>query len=337
MNTGDLADAARLADAIKVSIGTAGVLGLAEVVQHDPPTTAYLMVGDRCGRDCAFCAQARSSRARANALSRVTWPPYDAAETVARLADAYLAGRLRRACLQVTATPDSLARAEEIVARIRAMSKIPISASVALRHAEDAARLFAAGADRLALALDAATPELFERLKTPGWQRQCNLLAELAERFPGRISTHLIVGLGETEADLVRCFAWLTERGICIGLFAFTPVPGTALADRLPPALASYRRVQAARCLIAQGRLDVAQMRFSSEGQIVSYGLSSRQLAALLGSGDAFRTAGCPDCNRPYYNERPGGVMYNYPRPLTPHEVQEAVAIVQSALTTPTP
>ncbi len=334
---GDPTGAARRLDTIKVSIGTAGVLGLTDVVQHDPPTTAYLMIGDRCHRNCAFCAQARDSQAHANALSRVIWPPYEVAETVARLADAYRAGRLRRACLQVTAIPDALARAEEIVARIRAASEIPISASVALRRTEDAIQLFAAGADRLALALDAATPELFERLKSSSWQRQCNLLAGLAERVPGRISTHLIVGLGESEADLVRCFAWLAERGVCIGLFAFTPVPGTALADRPPPALASYRRVQAARYLITQGQLDVGQVRFSPTGQIVGYGLSSRQLAALLGSGEAFRTAGCPDCNRPYYNERPGGVMYNYPRPLTPHEVQDAVAIVQRELATAAP
>jgi len=317
-----------------VSIGTAGVLGLADVVQRDPPTTAYLMIGDRCRRNCAFCAQARTSQARANALSRVIWPPYDAADTIARLASAHQEGRLRRACLQVTATPNSLARAEEIVARIRAASGIPISASVALRHWADAARLFAAGANRLALALDAATPELFERLKAPGWQRQCDLLAELAERFPGRISTHLIVGLGETEADLVQRFGWLAARGICIGLFAFTPVPGTALADRPPPALASYRRVQAARYLITQGQLDAGQMCFSPAGQIVSYGMPPQRLAALLGSGEAFRTAGCPGCNRPYYNERPGGVMYNYPRPLTPREAEEAVATVQSGLET---
>ena len=37
-------------------------------------------------------------------------------------------------------------------------------------------------------------------------------------------------------------------------------------------------------------------------------------------NGQAFQTSGCPGCNRPYYNERPGRTMFNYPRPLTPEE-----------------
>ena len=48
----------------------------------------------------------------------------------------------------------------------------------------------------------------------------------------------------------------------------------------------------------------------------------------LLGSiinGQAFQTSGCDDCNRPYYNERPGGLIYNYPRQLTPLEVAKAI------------
>jgi len=43
-------------------------------------------------------------------------------------------------------------------------------------------------------------------------------------------------------------------------------------------------------------------------------------------TGEPFQTCGCPDCNRPFYNERPGGVMYNYPRPLTPVEARRAMA-----------
>jgi biotin synthase-related radical SAM superfamily protein len=41
--------------------------------------------------------------------------------------------------------------------------------------------------------------------------------------------------------------------------------------------------------------------------------------------GEAFETSGCADCNRPYYNEQPGGPLYNYPRPLTSEETQRAI------------
>jgi biotin synthase-related radical SAM superfamily protein len=56
---------------------------------------------------------------------------------------------------------------------------------------------------------------------------------------------------------------------------------------------------------------------------LVSFG--QLDLAETLADGVAFQTSGCPDCNRPFYNERPGGPLYNYPRPLTPAEVSRAV------------
>jgi len=53
--------------------------------------------------------------------------------------------------------------------------------------------------------------------------------------------------------------------------------------------------------------------------------LDSSLVRVLLSSGEAFRTSGCKGCNRPFYNERPSGPMYNYPRPLTPDEAAEAL------------
>jgi len=47
----------------RVSSGSAAVLGLRPLIMDAAPTTAYLMVGERCRRNCAFCAQARESRA----------------------------------------------------------------------------------------------------------------------------------------------------------------------------------------------------------------------------------------------------------------------------------
>ena len=71
---------------LNVSIGTAAVLGLADVAMDVAPTTAYLMVGGRCSMACRFCAQARTSQAGALNLSRVTWPEFPEKETVSRLA-----------------------------------------------------------------------------------------------------------------------------------------------------------------------------------------------------------------------------------------------------------
>jgi biotin synthase-related radical SAM superfamily protein len=109
-----------------------------------------------------------------------------------------------------------------------------------------------------------------------------------------------------------------------VGLFAFTPVRGTAMQDIPPPPLDVYRRTQVARYLICGHLARAADFIFSSEGRLISFNLLP--LREHLADGRAFRTSGCPDCNRPFYNERPGGVMYNYPRLLTPTEVERAIA-----------
>jgi biotin synthase len=146
------------------------------------------------------------------------------------------------------------------------------------------------------------------------------------------VGTHLIVGLGETEREMSTTLQQMVDLGVGIGLFSFTPVAGTAWADRLPPSLASYRRIQAARYLIATRACRVEDFSFSASGQIVSYGLGDHQLLELLRDGRAFQTAGCTGCNRPYYNERPGRSMYNYPRPLAQEEANEAVSSVMAGL-----
>jgi biotin synthase len=57
-------------------------------------------------------------------------------------------------------------------------------------------------------------------------------------------------------------------------------------------------------------------MRFEAE-RLVALDVPPEVVARALATGAPFRTSGCPDCNRPLYNERPGGPMYNYAEPLT--------------------
>ncbi len=165
-----------------------------------------------------------------------------------------------------------------------------------------------------------------------GWARRLDLLRRAARLFPGRIGTHLIAGLGETEQEMALALQDLLDRGVMVGLFAFTPVAGTLWEDRPPPSLASYRRIQAARYVMARGACRADGFSFSTTGQILSYGLHRERLRELLAGGRAFQTAGCPGCNRPYYNERPGKVMYNYPRPVHPAEVEAALSAVVAEL-----
>jgi lipoyl synthase len=307
-------------ESVNVSIGTAAVLGLAEVPMADAPTTAYLMLGGRCRLDCAFCAQARESRAGALHLSRVTWPEYPLALVAERLTGAVARGAVRRACLQVTTSPAAPGQASAVLRAVRAVCDVPFDLAILPRDLDQVRDLLAEGADHIGFGLDAACERVFRQAKGGSWARSLALIEQAATAFPGRAAVHLIAGLGETERELVERIQWARDLGITTGLFAFTPVPGTRLAGRPAPPLDSYRRMQAAHWLIARGRARYAEMVFDAEGRLVRLG------APLPEDGGPFQTSGCPDCNRPYYNERPGGVMYNYPRPLTADEAVRARA-----------
>lgn len=309
-------------DMIRVSIGTAGVLGLARVPMAVAPTTAYLMLGDRCAMNCAFCAQARDSRANESMLSRVSWPLFPFAEVCERLAEAAARGQLRRCCIQVTVGDDVYRRTLRAVRALKSAS-LPVDVAI-LADVEQVSELIAAGVDHVGLGLDAACERIFRRVKGGNWGRMLRLIAETARRFPGHLALHLIVGLGETEREMIARIAWAHELGAEVGLFAFTPLPGTPMTDRPPPSLSQYRRVQAARHLIVRCGARLSDLYFDARGRL--RGIRVPAWRQLLADGQAFRTSGCPDCNRPFYNERPGGPMYNYPRPLTPQEAQQAIA-----------
>ncbi|MBN1137127.1 MAG: radical SAM protein [Anaerolineae bacterium] len=309
--------------AINVSIGTAAVLGLARVPMAVAPTTAYLMLGGRCQMSCAFCAQARDSKASALNLSRVTWPEYPLDSVVERLAQAAADRAIRRACLQVTVTAVAFAQALAVVRTVKTASAIPFDVAFLPHGIDQVRQIVEAGADHVGFGLDAACERVFRPVKGGNWAHSLTLIEEVARAFPGHAALHLIVGLGETEQEMVERIQWAQDLGATTGLFAFTPLRGTPLAGWPPPPLAVYRRMQAARWLIAHGLARVEGMAFDPQGRLLDLG------APLPASGEPFQTSGCPDCNRPFYNEQPGGVLYNYPRPLTAKETAQAVQAME--------
>ena len=177
----------------------------------------------------------------------------------------------------------------------------------------------------MGLPIDAATAKVYAAVKggpVGAFERAWGVVERCAALWPGRISTHLIVGLGETEEEAARFLLRARDAGVTVGLFAFTPVRGTSMEGQRPPELASYRRVQVAAYFLKRGG-NAAGVEFR-KGRIVRVGLEGDALAEAL-EGRPFETSGCRYCNRPYYNERPGQVMMNYPRPLTLDEAREAL------------
>jgi len=305
----------------KLSAGTASVIGKKRIKSEALPNTAYIMLGDKCRNNCSFCSQSQSSSARGDLLSRITWPAFDANEVTSGISSAYSKGDLKRVCLQVVNSENSWDATLEAVRKLSADGPKPICVSNHIEDARQAAEMIAAGAERICIAMDAATSKIYRLVKGQDWEERIRLLQECAGTFPGAVTTHLIVGLGETEEEAVNFIADCIGLGITVGLFAFTPIPGTAMADKRPPSISHYRRVQIAHYLMRKGYCR-STIRFAN-GKISSYNVSD--LAKMLADGKAFETTGCADCNRPYYNERPGGIMYNYPRPLTREEVEQAM------------
>jgi len=314
---------------IRVSLGTASALGLANVRCDVLPRTAYLMTGGGCMSRCSFCAQARSSNASEDLLSRVSWPKFPIDQVLQALARGN--PTLQRVCIQVTSTSYARRIATELVTEILKVRQVhgsgyQISLSYHPSSVSDVESLFSQGADRIGIALDAATQRIHEKTKagSGSWACTMKLLEDSSQNFPGKISTHLIVGLGETEEELTKIIQRLKDLGITIGLFAFTPIKGTPM-ERVPqPQLDAYRRVQIARYLISRGYVTASDFTYV-DGRIAKVGLTPEILRKLMGTGAPFETSGCPGCNRPYYNERPGGVTFNYPRPLTEDEIDNCL------------
>jgi biotin synthase len=62
-------------------------------------------------------------------------------------------------------------------------------------------------------------------------------------------------------------------------------------------------------------------MGFDAFGKIIDFGVDKQELKRIVESGKPFLTSGCPDCNRPFYNEKPSGPIYNYPRNIRRDEM----------------
>ena len=307
---------------LRLSIGTAAALDLIKLKTDVLPTTAYLMLGERCGANCLFCSQARESAAPASRLSRVIWPRFKPAEALGGLKRAVRSGLIRRICLQVVNNPGIL---EDAVAWLLSLGRefpVPVCVSTSPLTPVNTERLFASGAERVSFPLDAATPKLFKQIKGGDFKSHLGRLLRESQSHPGRIMTHLIAGVGESEEDIITLIRDLSEKNTGSGLFAFTPVRGTPMQNYHPPDLSSYRRIQIAHFLI---RNDMFNAFSFSGGNLCLESIPGGFLKPEI-IGEAFRTSGCPDCNRPYYNERPGGALYNFPRPLSREETRQALA-----------
>lgn len=315
-------------DRLRVSIGSAAVLGLLKYRLSVPPTTAYIMsyTEGSCLANCSFCAQACGNDAEHDQLSRVIWPDFPLEDILAGFREpAYSV--LERVCYQVINYPGFLEDTLEIIKILKRETGLPVSVDICPVSRRGLEKLQDAGAEYISLPLDGATEEIFNKVKGTGvdgpyrWDTHFKALESAVEIFGrGFVGSNIIVGLGESEEDVVILMDSLVGMGVNPVLFAFTPVPGTRLETLSQPDLGAYRRIQVARYLIVNGQTGYEGINFK-DGRITGFNLPN--LVEVLSDGEAFRTTGCPGCNRPFYNERPSGPFYNYPRKPTIDEINK--------------
>lgn len=319
-----------LVEKIRLSIGTSVQLGF-ESGPRDPDfTTAFLMTYQegKCEANCAFCPQARESSASSDRLSRISWPEFKLESVIESWPPP---GQFRRICVQTICYPEVVEDVVEIVGRLRHVTKLPISVAIHPISIPELEKLRDVGVSSIGVAIDASTAELFDEIKGRDrdshyrWKNHNQALQDALTIFgKGRVTTHLIVGLGESEFEAAKFIAEMYQNDVTVGLFAFTNIKGTSLEDHPTPILESYRRIQVVRHLASKGILKLDQIEEKPDGHI-SLKVEQPLLREALSSGDAFRVTGCKGCNRPFYNERPRGPMYNYPRGLTEEEIQQAL------------
>jgi len=299
-----------------ISSGSLDVLKR-KYIKEDSPTTLYLMTLQKCLNNCAFCTQAKESHADALMLSRISWPPIEI-EDLINLLKEY--NPFKRLCFQVT---NHLNWEKELINTIKLFEKfnLPISISAPFDNISHMEKFFELGVDRINISIDAVGKDLFKKIKNGDFEERLAFIKEASTKFPSQITSHIIVGLGENERELVYIIDNLSKWEVTVALFAYTPLKGTLLKNMNPPNYYKYRKIQLITFLLQKNLISFNELSFDGNDNLL---ITENILSIAEPFFEIiFKTTGCPNCNRPYYNESPRIVPYNFPRKLKDREIEE--------------
>lgn len=328
-------------DWVRISMAAAIELGLKPGRIHGCRCSCINLLQnypEGCFANCSYCglARHRPGAAADNTFIRVAWPlfPTDlVAERIGALdrelrAQGKPAGVGRVCVAQVhhgSANRDLIDMTERVR---RHAPGVPISALVSANLLDERwlAAIEASGADIVGIGLDAASEETFRQTRGKGvrgphtWHKHWDIARAARRRFGAwKVNFHVVVGLGETDRELVDLFVQLQREQIAAYLFSFNAEPGTTMADVARAPIARLRRVQLVKHLLEHGQIAPHALRFDADGALVAIDADDPVLQRAIDSGEPFRTNGCPDrsgevaCNRPYGSYRPGEQYRDYP------------------------
>jgi biotin synthase len=290
-----------------------------------------------CAARCAYCglSNERSGKHHEKSFIRVPWPAYRTDEIIQRIAGRQQ--RVKRICISQITHKRAIGDSLILCRKLRSSFDIPVSLLISptIVDREDVIEFKSAGADKIGVAIDLATPELFDRYRGSGvrgphrWDTYMNRLADTIEIFGTRnAGSHFVAGMGETEKQMVAAIQKIQDMGGWTHLFSFFPEQGSQMVHHPMPALDHYRRIQLARYLIDEDLSHAGRFRYDEDHKITDFGVPAETLEAVISSGEPFRTSGCQGydgqvaCNRPFANSRPGPGMRNYPFPPTQTDIE---------------
>jgi biotin synthase len=325
---------------VQMSTAAAITLGVTGGRMHRTSCTRCLNLlltyPEGCRANCAYCGLARHREAERDYADRnfirVDWPAVPLEQTIDIVAKDVANSPFHRMCISMITHPRS---DEDTVTVLRKWTDridpkaIPVSilSNPTTMTREDVKRLHGLGADIFTVALDAATPEIFDRTRGKGvqsphsWKKYWEILLDARDIFgPQKFGAHIIVGMGETERDVLALVQQLVDLGAHSHMFCFFPEKGS-LMDHLPATPRDqWRRVQLARYLIDYREIRFEDMQFDDAGRVIDFGVREEELEEIITKGTAFRTSGCPGkfaddisaCDRPYGDSPPSNIA-SYP------------------------
>jgi len=321
---------------VQMSTAAAITLGVMQGKMHRCGCTRCLNLlltyPEGCRANCAYCGLARHREADRDYADRnfirVDWPAVPMADIIDKVARDGAESPFHRMCISMITHPrsdaDTVSVLEAWTDRIDPKT-IPVSilSNPTTMVRADVARLHELGADIFTVALDAATPDLFDRTRGKGvdsphsWRKYWEILNDARDIFgPQKFGAHIIVGMGETEYDVLSLVQRLVDMGGHSHMFCFFPEKGSLMDHLRATPRDQWRRIQLGRYVIDYVGGRVEDMQFDERGRIVDYGLPPAELDSIIDKAVAFRTSGCPGkfaedvsaCDRPYGDSPPSNI-----------------------------
>ncbi|HLI45416.1 MAG TPA: radical SAM protein [Acidimicrobiales bacterium] len=285
---------------------------------------------DGCRSDCAYCglARTRPGTYEDKSFIRVEWPLVRTDELTERMAR--FEPSLTRLCISMVTHPFAYRDTCDITERIRRAVDTPLSILVAppTLNRRRLERFREIGVDMIGIGLDAVTEELFRSLRSDvpaggaglKWDQYWQVVRDAREVFgPWKVNCHTLVGLGESDRDLVEIFVRLRDQEIFSYLFSFNPEPDSRLGDAPRAPLRRWRRIQLVKHLVETEGFGPEDFRFEDDGSLALVGAPPVVLEQVVETGEPFVTNGCPSssgepgCTRPYGSYRPSEPFRDFP------------------------